>query len=131
MIEISHNQTENLIQVNRTGEIQIQDVIDYIQRIDQDFNEQNNLYVLDDTRSSLSNYNHKDDYDRLIEEMEKCIRKFSRVHVAIVVDTPANAALSDIYKVMTNRISNYFFRIFSTPEAAKSWLKSCYLDHRF
>lgn len=123
MIEISYKEEDNIILVRRSGEIYVQDLINYINKIDQDFRELKRLYILDDAIGSVWKFNHKDDYDLLFHEIDKCARNFIRVYVAIVVDTPQYTAMADLYKLKTDKIKNYYFQFFSTPEAASSWLK--------
>ena len=122
MIEISYDQEENIIHVERSGEISVEDLIGYINKIDQEYRELKRVYILDDTRGSVWKFNHKKDYDRLFHEIDKRVRNFIRVYVALIVDTPKHTAMSDLYLLKTREIKNYFFRFFSSSEAAKSWL---------
>ena len=123
MIEISYQQEDNIILVERSGKISVEELIDYINKIDQDYRELKRVFILDDTRGSVWTFNHKNDYDRLFHEIDKRVRNFIRVYVALVVDTPLQTAMSDMYKLKTERIKNYFFQFFSSRESARNWLK--------
>lgn len=97
MITISYKEEENLIQIKREGDIYAQDLIELIQRVDQDFKDSEKLYIVDDTGQSVSKFNHQDDYIQISTEIEKITSNFDHVYHAIVAETPANAALSSIY----------------------------------
>jgi hypothetical protein len=122
MITSSYNREENIIYVKRLDEIGIQDLLTYINRIDQDFQHLGNLYILDDFRNSTSKY-EANDFPDLIGEIQKRIFKYNEVRLAIVVDVPFDTALSILYEELSKAIENYNYRTFSTMEAAKSWLK--------
>lgn len=122
MITISYKEEENLIQIKREGDIYAQDLIELIQRVDQDFKDSEKLYIVDDTGQSVSKFNHQDDYIQISTEIEKITSNFDHVYHAIVAETPANAALSSIYEMYASRIPNYTFNFFSSSEAAVQWL---------
>ena len=124
MIEIKYYPDENLIHVKRSGEVFARDLLGYMQQVDRDFAGHKTLFVLDDVRRSTSRFSAKD-YGKLIEALEKLLPGYTRVYMALVVDTPEETALSDIYASMTQNMENYFFRIFSTEEAASHWLGMC------
>jgi hypothetical protein len=123
MIDISYQQEDNIILVERSGEISVEDLIGYINEIDHDYRELKRVYILDDSRGSVWTFNHKHDYDRLFHEIDKRVRNFIRVYVALVVDNPHQTAKSDLFKLKTEKIKNYFFQFFSSRESARSWLK--------
>jgi hypothetical protein len=123
MIGLAYNQESSYICIERSGDIFRRDLIDLIQRIDQDFKEQKRLRVLDDTGQSVSKFDHRTDYIQIINEIEKIVVNYERIYHAIVAETPANAALSSIYEIFANKIPNYTFRFFSSTDAAINWLK--------
>lgn len=104
MINISYNKEDNIILVERSGDIHIRDLMDYFKRIDEEYGEHKKLYIFDDTNGSVSKFDHRDEYILLINDMKKRVDHFQGVYVAIVADTPSNTALSDIYKMMTSKI---------------------------
>lgn len=123
MIDISYNEEENLIQIIRLGDIYARDLIAYMNKIAEDYTEHPKLFILDDTRQSVSKFDHRGDYDAAIQVLKNHMHKFEQVHVALVADSPATTALSDLYKVMTANIRNYHYKMFSSREAARNWLK--------
>ena len=124
MISISYKQEDGLIYVKRSGVIRITDLVDYFIKVDQDFRSHKRLYILDDARESESQFNHREDLTLLTEVLKERIPHFDRVFAALVTDSPDTTALSDLYRVMTEKIHRYYFRMFSSTEAAKLWLKS-------
>lgn len=123
MIEIKQNKEDGIIHVQRKGDIFTRDLIEMIKRIDMDYRSQEKLYILDDTRGSVSKFDHRQDFEKMINELEMYVDNYERIYLALVSDNPATSALSDIYTMRTSKITNYYYKTFSSPEAARTWLK--------
>ena len=123
MINISYSRDEDIIYVKRRDEIDIQDLLKYVIRLDQDYNDLGSLYILDDIRNSTSKYEAKE-FPVLIGEIQKRIIKYREVRCALMVDTPFETALSILYEDISRAVDNYYYKTFSTIESAKSWLKT-------
>ena len=122
MIKITQHKESGLIHVKRAGIISGEDLIDYIRNIHRNYSGQNKLYLLDDARGSDMNINHQSGFEKVIRELQRYMVNYESVHVAIVADSPALAAMSDIYEMMSSKVVNYYFKLFSTTEAAHNWL---------
>lgn len=123
MIKYSYNSEKNIITTTREGEIEIDEVVEYIEDIVAEFKHEKCLYIVEDTRNSVFKVEDQSDFMGMLQTIKKHIEKFDKVMVAIVSDDPHNAALSMVYKVMTTEIPNYHIKPFSTIESAKDWLK--------
>jgi hypothetical protein len=123
MIEITYNKDEDIIYVKRSGEIYLLDLVDYAIRIDEEFNELKNLYIIEDTRGSITKHNQKDDFYLIINEVKKRIHNYHKVKVAIIVDNPGDTALAFLYERLSKEVNNYYFKVFMTLKASKAWLK--------
>ena len=123
MIEFSYNKDEDIIYTKRSGDIYFQDLIDYVMRLDEEFNDFNRVYILDDTRDSTPMHNHTNNYRQIVGDIKEIMSGYSEVKHAVIASSPGNTALNMIFEKLTREIENYHFRVFSTTEASKFWLK--------
>ncbi len=122
MIGYNYIEEENLVHVERTEKIELHDVLDYIKSLDENFNDIRNLDIIDDHRESTLNYD-KEAFPIFLEELSLRLNKYKQVRHAVVVDKPLETALGYIFEKASQNLSNYTCKTFSTPEAAKKWLK--------
>lgn len=122
MITFSYNKEENIFYIERRDEIELDDLIKYIEGIDQYSKNMDNLYILDDIRNSISKFTIED-IPTIIDEVKKRISKYKEVRCAVLVDKPFDTALSMLYENLSSIIENYLYKTFSTTEAGKNWLK--------
>jgi hypothetical protein len=123
MIELSYHKDEDIIYVRRSGDIHFQDLIEYVLRLDNEFNAHDRLYILDDTSGSTPRHDHTNNYRQIAEEIKKRISRYTEVKHAIMASSPGNTALNIIFEALTSEIENYHFKVFSTIEASMVWLK--------
>lgn len=119
MIRFNHNKEDNIIYVERRGEIVLNDIIKYVEGIDQNFQSLEKLYIVDDMRNSTSKLTVADN-PIIIDEIKKRISKYVEVRCAVLVDKPFDTALSLLYENLSSSIKNYSYRTFSTKDAAKN-----------
>ncbi len=66
---------------------------------------------------------HPRDLIMVKDEMKQTLQKYKVIYDAFIVDHTKNTALSVLYMELAT-INNYHFKVFSTKEAAESWLNS-------
>lgn len=123
MIETKYNQEENILYMNRQGEIKIQDLFLQVQSTVSNYNDIKCLYILDDARGSSPQFSSKD-YPDLSKMISNGLVHFLEVRHAILVDTPMNTTLGILFEGIANEIQNYSFKVFFTEEDGKEWLRA-------
>ncbi len=76
--------------------------------------------ILDFRRASFKG--KPDDLKMIIKKLKEHNRKFEIIKLAIILQNPYETAISIIFQKMANEISNLFINVFSTEQAALSWL---------
>ncbi|MCU4175970.1 hypothetical protein [Carboxylicivirga sp. N1Y90] len=122
MITSRYDKDEDIVYVERHGNVDINDLVKYVVSLDHDFNHLNSLHIIDDLRNSTSTFKQKE-YPAIIKEIEARIKRYDKVKCAVVVEKPKETALSILYKMTSKSIDKYTYETFSTLEAAKRWLK--------
>ncbi len=121
MIESSFNQEENIIYVKRSDEVDLEELMSHIIRLDKTYNGIKKLNLIDDFGDSVSKFQIQD-FPDVIEDLKKRIQAYDHVNHAVIVTKPLDAALSYMFTLTSQSISNYTYRTFSSLKAAKSWL---------
>ena len=102
------------------GEIFLKEIIDYINvtKINKDYPRE--LRILTD--SSKSNMLlSAEDLPMIVEENNNALKEYTYIVDAIVLGNPHDTAISYLYKEISKN-KNYFFKLFSSNEAAIQWL---------
>jgi cobalamin biosynthesis Co2+ chelatase CbiK len=121
MINLSYNAEENIVYLERSGTIYLQDILEIIEQVDTSSKDLTSLFLLDHVGDSTSAFD-QNDYPVLLEEIRKIVPRFKEFRDALVVTTPSNTALSFLYEKLDSELPNCLFKTFSTLAAAKSWL---------
>lgn len=122
MINTSYNQEENILHMDRTGEIHMKDLFSQVQETVSKYKDMNCLYILDDSRASTPHFSSRD-YPDLSEKIREGLEHFVEVRHAILVDSPMNTALGVLFEGIAGEIPSYSFKTFFSEEDAKEWLK--------
>ena len=121
MIRYNYNKEENIIYVERHGDIILNDIFKYILDIDKNYQSLKNLSILDDVTKSTTKYTIIEN-SVIIEEIKRKLSKDTEVRLAILVDKPIETAYSMMFERLSMNIENFNYGTFSTKEAAKKWL---------
>ena len=119
MIEYKYNKKEEIFYVKRYGEVSLDDIIEYINNISIQSLNYKSLYLLTDTRESITKFNIED-FPFILSEIKKQLHNYEEVKDAIIVEAPLNAAFSTFFENMSNKLENYHYKTFSTVAAAKN-----------
>ena len=125
MISRDFNLRDNILEVTYLGEITIKQFIEYGNAIMKDKKLPRNLKILTDARNTTFDisYFKKENQLKLKEGMEKYLKHFTFISVALIHSTPKETAISEIFKD-NFKFDNYTQKVFSTKEAALNWLKN-------
>jgi hypothetical protein len=81
-----------------------------------------NLRVLVDARRSTF-AGKPEDLKMILKKFREHYKKFEMIKLTIILQNPYETAISILMQEMLKDISNIYFRVFSTEQAAVSWLK--------
>lgn len=123
MINFNYDKDEQIIYIDRQGKIDIQDLLTLAMNIIKSFPDPGNMLIIDDTRNSCLNF-EADGIAILSEEIGKLAKYYKMVKHATIVESPVDTALNVLYEQLILNNENYFFKTFSTMNAARSWIKS-------
>ncbi len=120
----NYNPEDGIVYIERYGDTEAQHVIDLIKLFDDPaFADTDYVYMFDDVRNIRILYTEKD-FSSIIKEMEPRVARLKMMKHAVVVENVHDTAMKMLFELSVQHINNYECKIFSTPEAALSWLKS-------
>jgi SpoIIAA-like len=122
MIEYKYKKVEDIVKVNRHGEVSFDEMIDYINNISVQFKNNESLYLLTDIRESTVKIN-VEDFPVILSEIKKQLHHYKEVKDAILVDEPLSTAFAFFFQNISKDMVNYYYKVFSTEHAAKEWLQ--------
>ncbi|RLD24655.1 MAG: hypothetical protein DRI70_08035 [Bacteroidetes bacterium] len=122
MIDTNYIQEENILYMDRKGEIKMQELFAQVQVTVSNYKDLKCLYILDDARESIPQFSSRD-YPELSKKISDGLSHFLEVRHAILVDSAMNTALGILFEGMANEIQSYSFKTFFSEEDAKNWLK--------
>lgn len=122
MISISYNEKEDVIHVNRSGFIKLEDLMGYVDRMDKEFSTKKSIYILDKFNDSKQDDGIFKGYEDVIAEVANRMMNFELVMHAAVINSPKETAHSLIFQSIARKVENYHYQSFSTIKAAKEWL---------
>ena len=121
---IHYTKLYDIVYIERYGDTEAQHVIDLIKLFDDPaFADTDYVYMFDDVRNIRILYTEKD-FSSIIKEMEPRVARLKMMKHAVVVENVHDTAMKMLFELSVQHINNYECKIFSTPEAALSWLKS-------
>ncbi len=77
--------------------------------------------LLDARRASFGG--RPDDLNVILKKIKENYKKFESVRLTIVIQNPYETAISILMQEMLKNLENVYFKVFSTEQAAASWLK--------
>ena len=122
MIHSNYSQEENILYIERTGEVPVQELFILIQETVSNFRDLKCLYILDQSRGSTPQFSSSD-YPDLVKRIGEGLVHFLEVRHAIFADSPMNTALGVLFEEIANELENYTFKTFISEASAKAWLK--------
>lgn len=117
----SFNEKFNILETRLDGNLNIEDIVDHYDRIFKDDSLPKKLKVLVDCRNSTFDID-VDEIDLSFVTLKKALNKYDFIQEAIIVNEPFKTVIVTLFRESAN-FKNYDFRIFSTENAARRWLK--------
>lgn len=120
MIQYSFNSEEGFLEVIYDGIIYPEDIISVSTYISESKTLPGDLRILTDARKATYDFS-LETAEKLIELLEKSIRRYDRIMDAFIHENPRETAYSMLLE-MENRYDNYSHKVFTNREAAVFWL---------
>ncbi len=122
MIQLEYEKNKNIIHATRSGEVSIDQLLDYVCRIDQEYSSYKALYILDDVTASKSVLDPPYDFSDILKEINLRIDKYESIALAVYVEDPTDTAFSFLFDALFSQIDKFQFQTFSTKNSAFEWL---------
>ena len=120
MIEFNFNKSEQILYVECSGKIEIDDMFQYVKKLGNDDTLPRKLLILEDARKSDVQFTEKQ-IPELITKLEVILPKYKTISHAVIHSDPLNTAYAIILENKVEK-ENYRLNVFSTVQAAKKWL---------
>ena len=122
MVITTFNDQKGILDSNFTGDITLQEVVDYIVATRKNKSYPRKLKILTDATNSNMNFNASD-LCTIVSENNKSLENYQYIIDAIIIESPKETALSMLYQEIAKN-KKYMFSVFSTREAALEWLST-------
>jgi len=123
MNKIRFDNTEQILIVESNKRINIDDVLEFVEKIKNNDTLPRRLSILEDVRNVDITFNFKD-ISKIIEKIKEAIPKYEKVYNAVVLNKPIITACVILVGQEVGR-EKCQCEVFSTEEAAKKWLRMC------
>lgn len=128
MISFHFHKSDNILHVIYTGTIGPTDIIDFFEKLYSNKNLPKVLYIIQDEIEAQF-----EDSDviisKAIELINKIVKRYTFIHVAIIQTAPIETAYSMIFKELV-KAPNYHIEIFYSKDNALNWLKTTMNDSK-
>ncbi len=120
MIEFNFNKSEQILYVECSGKIEINDMFKYVKKLGNDDTLPRKLLIIEDARKSDVQFTEKQ-LPELVTKLEDILPKYKTIRHSVIHSDPLNTAYAII---LDNNVEkeNYRLKVFSTVQAAKKWL---------
>ena len=120
MITFKHNREQGILEVKYSGQINMEELINYGEQIFENKSLPRRLKILTDVSDGYYNINPSE-FPELKEKLEIHLSVYEHIKAAFVHSKPRETAYALIISE-ENSIPNYERRVFSTMSAARRWL---------
>jgi len=122
MINPTFNKQSNILETKFKSDIYAKDILDYIIAFKDNTSYPRKLKGIIDARDAAFKFSFRD-LRSFNDAKTESLKSYDIVIFAILINSPATAAISTLYEAIANN-EKYKFKVFSTEEAAIIWIKS-------
>ena len=122
MISSTFNKQLKILKTEFKGDITADDIIGYLIAFKENSNYPRKLKSIVDATNASFKFSFKD-LKAFNKEKNKSLENYDIVISAIIINSPATAAISTLYGAVANS-KRYKYKVFSTPEAALTWVNT-------
>jgi hypothetical protein len=117
----SYDEDADILILSTDGVMKVQDIISHYEHITSDDALPRKLSVLIDSRGTQMDLKIAD-IEFTHEAVKKALNTYSFLKEAIIVDKPYETVIATMFERFYSKMESYLFRVFSTEEAARTWL---------
>lgn len=121
MIHSAYNKELNIVETQFKEEVSMHDIVDYLLAFKDETSYPRQLRTLIDARDATFSFSYKA-LKSFNKAKTESLKQYTIVVSAVVINSPATAAISTLYGAIA-RNKKYKYKVFSTHEAAISWLQ--------
>jgi len=122
MINYDYNKIHDILYVQYSGEITIEELLNYISEVGNDNTYPRILKILEDRRNGSFPFSIRANI-KISKHALKFAKKYKKVYMAALNDKPKETAYTiDYQRLLSKFTSTQTTRTFSTFEAAQQWL---------
>jgi hypothetical protein len=122
MINLSYNSTKDRLDVNYTGVVTLEEIIDYIETVKNDKSLPRTLKILTIANNITMDFK-TEDLAKIVYAVTESVKNYDFMIDAFIVDKSKETAFSLLFSNISTR-DNYKFNVFSTEDAAQKWISS-------
>lgn len=121
MVITSFDQHSGILDSKFEGAVSVQEIVDYIDATRSNKTYPRVLKILTDATESVMNF-PPNELPLIVEANFRSLEVYEYIIDPIVIDSPREIAVTMLYQELA-KTNKYRFEIFSTREAAMSWLE--------
>ncbi|MEI8005213.1 MAG: hypothetical protein WCI48_03330 [Bacteroidota bacterium] len=120
MVEVNYNESEGIVYVKMNGKFGVHDMLASAENVGQLSHLTKNLKILEDAKNVIIDF-QVSDIPLLMKNFGKNIEVYDSVRHAVIHSGPEGTAYT-MLAAHLNELKKYSIMVFSTEEAAKTWL---------
>lgn len=121
-ISYNFNKIDDILYVHFSGDITVEKILEYIDKVGRDKSLPRVLKVLEDRRDGIFNFSIRENI-RISKFAFQFVNDYKKIYMAAVSDKPKETAFAMNYKILLSKLSRKeTIKAFTTLEAAKNWL---------
>jgi len=117
----SFNEDTQVLDLRTERVLKVDDIISHYVHISSDNSLPRKMRVLIDSRGTKMDL-RIEDIALTNEAVKKALTKYTFLKEAIIVDKPYETVIATMFERFYAKMDSYAFRVFSTENAARSWL---------
>ncbi|MCF8381786.1 MAG: hypothetical protein K9H49_19595 [Bacteroidales bacterium] len=122
MITFKYDEQVGILKSVWSGDVHLDQIIYYIDSVRTNKDLPRKLKIVSDSRNA-NFILVPEDLPKIVEANIKSLAQYDAIIDGMVTSNPYDTAMSALY-LNLSALEKYFFKVFSTPEAALIWLKS-------
>lgn len=121
-INIKYNKIDKILYIHFSGDVTVEELLQYIEKVGKDKSLPRVLKVLEDRRDGSFNFSIRENI-KISKYAYQFVNDYKKVYMAAVNDKPKETAFTIDYQVLLSKLSSKeTIKAFTTVEAAKNWL---------
>ncbi len=116
-----YNKQNNILETKVKGNLSITDIINHYLEISKSEYPTKHLQILIDCREADFEITPIE-ISYTVNALKRALINYDSIQESILVNKPFETAVATLFRRYNSNTNNYFFKVFCTENAAKSWL---------